>query len=328
MRIAFFGGTFDPPHNGHLELARHILERHITDCVLFVPAYDPPHKLDREISTFDDRFAMLELLVAGESSMRVSDIERRAALKPSYSIKILKLLEKEFPGDKLQILIGGDSLEALRTWRKAKEIVAQYEIICYPRKGYEVDRESLLKHWASKEIDILLKSVLQMPFFDISSTSVRNHITDKAVNKNIKASILKYIKNKGLYFMTKKQVAPELIAELCAKEAGEKKALDIVSLKVSELTTIADYFVLCTAQSEPQMRALANWIQKSAFEKLTVKPVKVNGESVSKWILIDFGTVIVHIMTPEMRDRYQLEKLWGDAPKLEDLQKLEKISNS
>ena len=123
--------------------------------------------------------------------------------------------------------------------------------------------------------------------------------------------------------MTKKQVDSKTIAEFCAKEAGEKKALDVVSLKVAELTTIADYFVLCTAQSEPQMRALSNWIQKSIFEELQVKPVTVDGEPVSKWILIDFGAVIVHIMTPEMRDRYQLEKLWGDAPKLADLQKLE-----
>lgn len=127
--------------------------------------------------------------------------------------------------------------------------------------------------------------------------------------------------------MSKKQVFPRKIAELCVREAEEKKAADLVSLKVSELTTIADYFVLCTAQSEPQMKALANWIQKRAFEELQVKPVTVNGESVSKWILIDFGAVIVHIMTPEMRDRYQLEKLWGDAPKLEDIQKLEKLSS-
>lgn len=126
--------------------------------------------------------------------------------------------------------------------------------------------------------------------------------------------------------MTKKQIDSRVIAEFCAKEAEEKKALDIVSLKVTELTTIADYFVLCTAQSEPQMRALSNWIQKSIFEELAVKPVKVNGESASKWILIDFGAVIIHIMTSEMRDRYQLEKLWGDAPKLKDLQKLEDLS--
>ena len=126
--------------------------------------------------------------------------------------------------------------------------------------------------------------------------------------------------------MTKKQVDSKIIAEFCAKEAEEKKALDVVVLEVAELTTIADYFVLCTAQSEPQMRALSNWIQKSIFEELQVKPVTVNGESVSKWILIDFGAVIIHIMTPEMRDRYQLEKLWGDAPKLKDLQKLEDLS--
>ena len=67
--------------------------------------------------------------------------------------------------------------------------------------------------------------------------------------------------------MTKKQVSSRTLAAFCAKEAEEKKAAEIVSLKVGELTTIADYFVLCTAQSEPQMKALANWIQKSVFEK-------------------------------------------------------------
>jgi nicotinate-nucleotide adenylyltransferase len=199
MRIAFFGGTFDPPHNGHIELARHILKLGISDRVLFVPTYDPPHKLDQKISSFADRYAMLELLIADDPEMMISDIEQRAKLKPSYSVKILNLLEKEFPDDTLQLLIGGDSLKAFHTWYKAREIVAQYEIICYPRKGYKVDCESLLKHWTSKEIDILLESLLQMPFFDISSTSVRNNITDKNVSKNVKENILKYIKNKGLY---------------------------------------------------------------------------------------------------------------------------------
>jgi ribosome-associated protein len=127
--------------------------------------------------------------------------------------------------------------------------------------------------------------------------------------------------------MAKKQVDPKKIAELCAREAEEKKATDIVSLKVSEVTTVADYFVLCTAQSEPQMRALSNWIQKKAWEELQVKPLTVNGEAASKWILVDFGAVFLHIMTQETRERYQLEALWGDAPRLEDLQKLEELSS-
>ncbi len=127
--------------------------------------------------------------------------------------------------------------------------------------------------------------------------------------------------------MTKQKIDFRALAEFCANEAGEKKAADVVTLKVSEVTTIADYFVLCTAQSEPQMKALAGWLQKRVFDEFKLKPVTVDGESVSKWILIDFGAAIIHIMTPEMRDRYQLEKLWGDAPKLEDLQKLEELSS-
>ena len=127
-------------------------------------------------------------------------------------------------------------------------------------------------------------------------------------------------------FMTKETIDPQTLAEFCVREAEEKKAANIVSLKVSEVTTITDYFVLCTAQSEPQMKALAGWIQKCVFEEFKLKPAAIDGVSASKWILIDFSTVIIHIMTPEMRERYQLEDLWSDAPKLEDLQKLEELS--
>jgi ribosome-associated protein len=126
--------------------------------------------------------------------------------------------------------------------------------------------------------------------------------------------------------MTKQKFDFLKIAEFCTHEAEEKKADNVISLNVSEVTTIADYFILCTAQSEPQMKALANWLQKRVFEEFKLKPTTVDGESASKWILIDFGAVLIHIMTPEMRNRYQLETLWGDAPKLEDFQKLEKIT--
>ena len=199
MRTAFFGGTFDPPHNGHLELARHILKSGRTDRILFVPAYDPPHKLEKKISPFADRVAMLEMLLKDEPAMLISDIESRAKLTPSYSYKIMKLLEKEFPGDTLQVLIGGDSLEALHTWYKARPLAAEYEIICYPRKGYGFDQKKMREHWNDKEIDILSRSLLQMPFFDVSSTAVRNSIKNNKECKNLNKDILNYIKNKGLY---------------------------------------------------------------------------------------------------------------------------------
>ncbi|MDD5699413.1 MAG: nicotinate (nicotinamide) nucleotide adenylyltransferase [Victivallaceae bacterium] len=199
MRIAFFGGTFDPPHRGHLELARQLLERGVTDRLLFVPAYDPPHKPDREISPFADRLAMLKLLIAGESGMMISDIEQRAGIRPSYTVEIMRLLEAEFPGDRLQLLIGGDSLAALHTWHEAGKLLARYEILCCPRRGYEISRRTLSRYWTAKEIDILLQSILQMPFFDLSSTMIRNAITAGNMIENMDEKLLKYIKTKGLY---------------------------------------------------------------------------------------------------------------------------------
>ncbi|MDD5728606.1 MAG: nicotinate (nicotinamide) nucleotide adenylyltransferase [Victivallales bacterium] len=199
MRTAFFGGTFDPPHTGHLELARHVLEADRTDRILFVPAYDPPHKTGRTISPFENRMAMLEMLLAAEPAMLISDIEQRAGLAPSYSFKILKLLEKEFPGDRLQLLIGGDSLAALHTWFRAHDLLAEYEIICYPRRGYAFDRDRIRSYWNEKETGILSRTLLQMPFFDVSSTAVRNAVKTHKECKKLNENILQYIKNKGLY---------------------------------------------------------------------------------------------------------------------------------
>ncbi|MEG2075510.1 MAG: ribosome silencing factor [Victivallaceae bacterium] len=118
------------------------------------------------------------------------------------------------------------------------------------------------------------------------------------------------------------------LAQLCAQNAADKKAADIVTLKVSELTTIADYFVLCTAASDPQMRAIVSFVERQAREHMQVRPLSVNGESGSGWILVDFGMVLFHIMTPETRERSQLEELWSEAPREEFVEKINAFKNA
>lgn len=95
--------------------------------------------------------------------------------------------------------------------------------------------------------------------------------------------------------------------------ASDKKATDIVVLNVRELTTIADYFVICSGQSDRQVQAVAEALL-SAGESDGRQPVGVEGLSAARWVLVDFGDVIAHVFTPEERDYYKLERLWGDAP--------------
>jgi len=101
--------------------------------------------------------------------------------------------------------------------------------------------------------------------------------------------------------------------------ASDKKAADIVLLQIGELTTLADYFVICSGASERQLGAIADGIVEGLREEGT-KPIGREGSANAHWLLIDYGAVIVHIMAPPERDFYQLERLWADAPLLLRLQ--------
>ncbi len=95
--------------------------------------------------------------------------------------------------------------------------------------------------------------------------------------------------------------------------AADKKASDILLLDLRRMTLIADYFVVCNGQSSRQMRAIADGISES-LKDLSERPLRMEGTPESGWLLMDFGSVIAHIFSPELRTYYALEKLWQDAP--------------
>jgi len=96
--------------------------------------------------------------------------------------------------------------------------------------------------------------------------------------------------------------------------AVDKKAFDLDVLAVAELTSIADYFVLCSANNERQTQAIADSVLEKVRKDEGVKPLLVEGATPGRWILVDFGDFIFHIFTEECRRYYGLERLWGDAP--------------
>jgi ribosome-associated protein len=101
---------------------------------------------------------------------------------------------------------------------------------------------------------------------------------------------------------------------LAAAAALDKKATNLDVLAVSELTSIADYFVLCSAGSERQAQAIADSVLDRLKQEMGVKPLLVEGTVPGRWVLLDFGDFIVHIFTEDVRRFYGLERLWGDAP--------------
>lgn len=102
--------------------------------------------------------------------------------------------------------------------------------------------------------------------------------------------------------------------QVAVTAALDKKAFDLDVLDVSRLTTIGDYFIICSGSTERQTQAIADAIQEKLFELDRTKPRILEGMNTGRWILLDFGDFVVHIFTEDCRRFYSLERLWGDAP--------------
>lgn len=106
------------------------------------------------------------------------------------------------------------------------------------------------------------------------------------------------------------------LAQWCAWFADNRKAENIVILDVSELSSVADYFVIATGGSEPHLRAIIDEVTTKLRDDFGLRPQAVDGSAQAAWLALDFFDVIVHVMKPEARERYDLEGLWRDAPRV------------
>lgn len=105
-------------------------------------------------------------------------------------------------------------------------------------------------------------------------------------------------------------------AIIAAESAAEKKAENVLAIEVAELLVVTDFFVIATGRTDIQVRAIADEVEHGLLERGGIKPIGREGVSEGKWILLDYGDLVIHVFQPAERDFYRLEKLWGDAPRL------------
>jgi nicotinate-nucleotide adenylyltransferase len=160
-RVGVFGGTFDPPHLGHLALAEWARERLELDEVLFVPAGQPPHKRAVRLTGARHRLAMTRLAARGNRAFRVSTIELESAT-PSYTVETLRRLRAKRPGSRWYLLLGADSLDEFHTWHEPEAIAALATLVVAARPGAGGRRR--------RRKGVVL---LENPGIDVSSTMVR-----------------------------------------------------------------------------------------------------------------------------------------------------------
>jgi nicotinate-nucleotide adenylyltransferase len=200
-RLALFGGTFDPVHNGHLFIAGEILRLNLADELLFIPARIPPHKLDQPLSDPQARMEMLQLALEPYPEFGISDIELNREAGPSYTIETMEVLAAAFPGHDLCFVMGMDSLAELHLWYQATELVGKHRLLVYPRTGVAAPPlATLTARFGPRNARKLLNSVLGTPTFPVSATRVRElAAAGQSLAGLVPASIDAYIREHKLY---------------------------------------------------------------------------------------------------------------------------------
>ena len=202
MKTAIFGGTFDPVHNGHIGMARYLLQSGTVEKACFLPAYLPPHKAGKKkISDYAHRRNMLELVL--EDGMEISDLEQQRG-GISYTFETLSFLTQERPGDEICWVIGSDSLRQLHTWHRAPELVERFTFLTYPRGGETLPgEEELAEHWQAEIVRKLTANILrQAPLYAENSTEIRENLKQgnaDAIREYLPSTVLEYIKQNNLY---------------------------------------------------------------------------------------------------------------------------------
>jgi nicotinate-nucleotide adenylyltransferase len=220
MRIAFFGGTFDPPHRGHIAIARAAIKRLALDQVLVAPVATQPLKGGGGHSSFADRLAMVRLAVAGEPGLIASDVDaRRPGDRPNYTFETLQRLRKQLqPTDELFCLLGADSFLTLKRWHHCAELLLFCDFIVAARPGFALEqinaslpkgirntgeaREAgftrfTLTGASGKSAELFLLADLDQ---DISATEIRAALAEGSERQTVLApAVAEYIRSHALY---------------------------------------------------------------------------------------------------------------------------------
>ena len=187
MRIALFGGTFDPVHNGHLTMAREAARRCTLDRVLLIPAGRPPHKSAGPYASYADRLRMVELACLDEPRLEPSRLEEGS--QKNYTIDTIERLRVQVsPADELFFLIGADAFAEIETWHRWREVVSAVEfiVVSRPRRQYEAPAEARLVRLDDLEVPT-------------SSSEIRRKIGRGEFDIDVPKAVLQYIRDRGLY---------------------------------------------------------------------------------------------------------------------------------
>lgn len=327
MKIGILGGSFNPPHFGHLNLARTVKERTGLTEVRVIPTWKNPLKKMVEGPSAEDRLELTRVAFSDLGKGFVVDDREVKKGKVSYTVDTLASLQKENPEAELNLIIGMDLLAELQEWKDWKHILDMASLIVVSRPGFDLPKDkSELPEFLQPLITdqdfnfMTLKSgkeiqFLQLKDIGISGTELRKWLrSGKSVEKYIPLGVENMAKAKNLYPPLRDRIGDsEKFVDFCAQFLFGKKAINVKGLDLRPTTAPTEFTIICSGTSTRHAVSLAENLAAAVKEEFNVFPLSLEGADEGRWVLLDYGSLVVHVFYDFVRQEYNLESLWKEA---------------
>ena len=339
-KIGIFGGTLDPVHLGHLRAAEEVHEALALDEMWFVPAYLPPHKLEKELTPFEHRLNMVQLAIDGVEHFRASTIEAERK-GVSFSVDLLRQINQIYGKScTFYFVVGTDAALELDSWKDWQQIPKLTNLVIIKRPPVTIKdvRKKFSEIYPGMEMvtgpspkipkdgaNVIL--AIETTGIEISSTRIRKKVKQgKSIRFLVPERVRNYIIENNLYVYKKEKTlqkgqdstSPTRSMEIASKiynEILDNKGERIVVLDMRGSSPVADFFIIAHGRSTRHVQGIASRMKRE-LGRQKIKCRSIEGEEEGKWVLMDYDDVVVHLFYEPVRAFYDLEGLWVEAPRL------------
>lgn len=324
-KIGVFGGSFNPFHMGHLNSLETVRKKMKLDRIYVVLANQNPLKALSVGPEVHLRFEMLNRALAPHSAWAIADDREVKRGGVSFTIDTLKEIEKENPQAELYLIIGMDLFQGLDRWKNPDEIIEVSNLIVTTRPGSGTPRQT-------SDFPLLLQRTMKKPSFeksalttgkmvhfvelndlDISASDLRKKIRHgHSIEDEVPAEVGEFIMEKELYRGQEGRITDfESFARRCGEILFEKKAINVKAFDLRNMNQPAEYTLIASGTSSRHATSLGEQLVKTIKDELGVQPLSIEGVSEGRWVLVDYGSLIIHLFYDFVRQEYKLEQLWS-----------------
>lgn len=330
MRVGIFGGSFNPPHMGHINSLLTVQKKAGLDKIHVVPAAQNPLKVPVAGPSDTQRFELVKAsLNTYGKQFFVDDQEiKRGGL--SYTIDTVMNLRKDIDPEDLFLIIGADQFEEFGQWKDYQKLLTEANLIVTTRPGWDIPDEAdelpeylkpLVAEYDFNFIELTTGRNVQfirLQDVEVSATEVRKLLrTGRPVEKVLPLSVENYIKENKLYRPISEKIGDfEKFTEFCGRVLFEKKAIQVRGFDLTTLSAPTEYSLIASGTSTRHAVSLAENVVDAVKDEFNVLPLSVEGIDEGRWVLVDYGSLIVHVFYDFVRQEYSLEKLWKDGREL------------